>query len=189
MAHSRLGRLAITFGVLLLSGCSLHRAAYEGNTEQIRSLLRAGADPNERGSFSEPFNLTFKKEIASGPPLTYAARMNHPEAVEALIDGGAIVDERDTEGQTALSRAIESKSEQAALVLIRRGADINQRIGVDVVGHESIPAILEACRRDLQLVVKELVSRGAYLDVSDRYETARMCIQRHHPDIQLTPAP
>jgi ankyrin repeat protein len=57
--------------------------------------------------------------------LLHAAREGHIEAVEALLDGGADVDQRSGDGTTPLVLALLNGRFDLAMVLIERGADPN----------------------------------------------------------------
>ena len=73
---------------------ALHDAARRGDVEAIRKLLREGADPNA------PYNdrsLVFgyiegaPAQVREKTPLMFAVESRKPQAVEALIEGGADV--------------------------------------------------------------------------------------------------
>ena len=93
----------------------LHRAAFLGDTEKVRFLLKNKADVTRRALRGET-------------PLIYAARPEgFPETVAALIEGGADVNEADNFGMTALYGAAMIGDVDVARVLVDKGADVNAR--------------------------------------------------------------
>ena len=65
----------------------LFTAAQEGRTDEVRELLRQGADPNERVKAADDYGAFFEGVT----PLMVAAgsRLSNAEAVKALLEGGA----------------------------------------------------------------------------------------------------
>jgi uncharacterized protein len=70
----------------------LHDAAIDGNEQEIRKLLRAGAEPSSR-------------DESGWTPLHFAAQEHATGAVRALLEAGAEVDAMDEHGNTPLLRA------------------------------------------------------------------------------------
>jgi hemoglobin len=58
-------------------------------------------------------------------PLHMAARRGNAKVIEALIDEGAHLEARDSQGETPLRRAVNCNKVEAAKVLLARGADPN----------------------------------------------------------------
>jgi ankyrin repeat protein len=67
----------------------LLRAAYKGNPEIVRMLLRAGAEVN-------------KRDRAGRTPLYLAVNSRNPEIVRMLLDKGAEVNKQNNDGFTPL---------------------------------------------------------------------------------------
>jgi uncharacterized protein len=91
----------------------LHLAIANADLEMIRLLLQAGADP--------------KSSAATGETcLMMAARVGMAGAVQALLEKGAPVDERDALfQQTPLMFAVRSGSTDVVRLLIEHRADVN----------------------------------------------------------------
>jgi Ankyrin repeats (3 copies) len=81
----------------------------ERDCDRQKTLLAAGADPNERGQDA----IT---------PLMNAARLDDPACVSNLIAAGAHLEDRDKRGDTALAQAITGERDDNAKVLLAAGA-------------------------------------------------------------------
>ena len=94
-----------------LESTPLHAAAGLGNSEIVKILLDAGANPNVymRGSHT---------------PLHAAAFGNHVEVVGLLIQHGASLNDRDENARTALHMAAMVGGVESVSLLLRNGADV-----------------------------------------------------------------
>jgi uncharacterized protein len=107
-------------------------AAAEGHPDVIKDLIAKGAAINVR-SFDRDTKLpnmeagTPNAPIARGglTALVFAARQGQMEAARALIDGGADLNAKDSDGNTALVIAILNSHYDLAQLLLDRGADVN----------------------------------------------------------------
>jgi ankyrin repeat protein len=108
-------------------------AAAEGHAEIVTLLMKQGADHSVR---SVDRDIAGPSKIVSGTPvavvlrggltaLLYATRQGQPNAVRALLDGGADINMGDTDGNTALVLAILNTHYDLAQYLLDRGADPN----------------------------------------------------------------
>jgi ankyrin repeat protein len=108
--HSILG---VIYFYAPASGSSRGRTAEsvwdERDCDRLKTLLAAGADPNERGRDA----LT---------PLMNAARQTEPACVRALIAAGADLEARDKFSDTALVQAVVGGRDDNARVLLDAGA-------------------------------------------------------------------
>lgn len=121
----------------------LGRAALAGSAARVQQLLAAGADPNEAtaegvtalhaamglgrqavvaallGAGADP---NYRAAIDGSTLLHYAARENHPEAVQQLVAAGANLDARLADGSTPLKLCAEHGAWEAAAALLAAGA-------------------------------------------------------------------
>ncbi len=103
---------------------ALHNAAENGTAEVVRTLLAAGADPNE---WTMGFHIDWGW---AWTPLHLAARSNRdPDAVTALIEAGAALDAhsgtRYREGNAPLHFAGMNPNPAVTAVLLDAGANVN----------------------------------------------------------------
>ena len=92
----------------------LLQSAKDGRVDAVKHLLFRGADPNARDG-------------ADFTCLMHAAVKNHEKVVEALIEGGADVHRKDSDGHDALYYAILTGMGNAAAMLLTYGATIDMK--------------------------------------------------------------
>lgn len=102
-----------------------------GRLDEVRQLLKEGANPNFRQAWDEPL-------------ISFAAAFDTIEMVQLLIDHGADVRACDKDGMTPLENALESGLLDTAELLIKHGADINQQM----VAGETVPPFAAAIIAD-----------------------------------------
>lgn len=85
-------------------------AVYAGDTARVKSLLDAGADPNERGYRGRTMLM---RAISGG----------HLEVVQALLDAGAHINAKKENGATALIMAVFFGHADIVRLLLAAGAD------------------------------------------------------------------
>jgi ankyrin repeat protein len=124
-------------------GQELERAAEDGKTDEILRLWR------ENGATLDVEH----KDDYGGTPLHWAAANGHGEACRALVSMcRAIVDSRDSRGNTPLILAAYFNKLQCVEVLLELGADItaqdnNRMTALEWArarGHTEVAAILES---------------------------------------------
>jgi len=94
----------------------LSKAAYDGDVEKVRSLLRQGA--NADSSAGDYY-----------PPLYAAALQGKTEVVRLLLDNGANINRKYTLNGPPLFAAIYDNHIETVGVLLSRGADVNIQNG------------------------------------------------------------
>ena len=90
----------------------LHWAVYNGNTEEVRRLIKAGADVNARNDYG-------------ATPLTEAAETGNADVIGQLLKAGADPESSNEDGQTALMIVARTSNIPAAELLIRHHAKVN----------------------------------------------------------------
>ncbi|KAM7515882.1 hypothetical protein LguiA_005465 [Lonicera macranthoides] len=90
----------------------VNSAAYNGDLFQLKSLIRAGADPN-------------KKDYDGRSPLHLAASRGFEDTTLFLIQEGVDLNVIDNFGNSPLLEAIKSGHDKVASLLVKEGASLN----------------------------------------------------------------
>ena len=116
----RIGLLAFA---LLFTSCATHttqpsltQAARDGRTDLIPTLVKQGADPNQRAG------------VNGWTPLMHAIHKNQKGSISALLDAGADVNGRGADGSTALMMAAGYGYTDILNLLLDRGADAHAQM-------------------------------------------------------------
>lgn len=177
----------------------LDQAVYNGKVDFVRRLLDRGADPNVRSSFAKetrtPFELVLfwypngdeyprrfailklllehGLEAKSGL-LRLAALLGTPEMMEAILNAGADINERDESGQTPLHHAITTDGTvDNVRFLLEHGADINAR------NEDGVTPLMLARYLGCDAVADLLIQYGADTTLKDKNgDTAQMIKER-----------
>lgn len=124
----------------------LHWAAYYGNVDLVRALLRAEADPATSNDYGSS-------------PMGEAATAGNLDIIELLLDAGVDVESANPEGQTALMAVARTGNLAAAELLIDKGADID---AAEKWGGQT--ALMWAAARQQAAMVQLLIDKGAEVD-------------------------
>jgi ankyrin repeat protein len=162
--------LIAAFGI----GITCHRAHQEdlnhalldavllNDPTAVRNLVREGADsnirrelPNAPHSPGEVFQWVMRSHerlLYRNPAvLSEAAEYGDLQVVEALLDGGALIDSTDIDGNTALIYAVIGGRIDIVRVLLERGARITAR---DRYGKTAMKMAEENSRTDIVQILK-----------------------------------
>jgi len=103
-------------GAKLETNLALKRAAYNCHHGAVETLLRSGADLENRGerSGNSPLNVIVRRDLCI-------------DMVRYLIDCGASVNTQNRKGATPLLSAIYYQNLRIAKLLMARGADVNMQ--------------------------------------------------------------
>jgi truncated hemoglobin YjbI len=92
--------------------CVANECSAPGASHIVRTLLQRGS-----------VHVNAIHGVKRCTALHMAARRGNVEVIEALLDGGADIEARDSLGETPLRRAVNCNKVQAAKLLLARGAD------------------------------------------------------------------
>ena len=141
----------------------LHLAILAKNEEVISKIVKfkpSSASSNDLASSCVAPNLNLKNSKQQ-TPLSLSLSLGLHSVAQLLIDEGANINSTNAEGLTLLHEAIINHDEQSALFLLNYGSDSN----VKTPSNET-PLQL-AVKNKLELVVRELCSKGAEIDTLD----------------------
>jgi ankyrin repeat protein len=155
-------------------------AAAEGHAAVVGELLAHKADVAVRAAPPNKNPRARTPAAATGPQQGYtavmfAARGGHIDAVNALLDAGANVNDRAPSGVTLLHLSIINAHFELAAQLLERGADPNATVGLGVTPlHQLIqvrrpvyatrPAPIPTGNLDSLDLLRLLLARGAKVD-------------------------
>jgi ankyrin repeat protein len=118
-----MARTVLLVLTLLLASCGSHtgmpsliQAARDGRVDLILTLVRQGADPNQRAG------------VNGWTPLMHAIHKNQKGSINALLDAGADVNGRGAGGGTALMMAAGYGYTDIVNLLLDRGADVHAQM-------------------------------------------------------------
>ncbi|CAB1121042.1 unnamed protein product [Ectocarpus sp. CCAP 1310/34] len=133
-------------------GTPLHQALRSGSSEVVQVLLKHGADQTKRTSrnqgllheAAEGGSVSCVEALLAGGNRTalHKAAIVHDGylLINALVDGGAAIEDRDNKGRTPLHLASSSHRFVEMKVLLRSGADIRAR---DKNGRSPLPLAVD----------------------------------------------
>lgn len=171
--------LAFAFGSPLLMAsdahaASLSKAAKKGRIEQVKALIEAGADVDERSR-------------GGNTPLYYAAQKGHAEVVRLLVEAGADVDVDNDFGSTPLHVASRGGHVEVIRLLAGAGANLDtqnlsgatasgfsNRSAINASGFRASSPLAKAARAGQLEAVKVLVELGASLPDADAAQQASL---------------
>lgn len=129
---------------------SFLRAAIMSDEVAVRTFIDAGMNPN----VPEP--------TTGGSALISAATRGDLEMVNALLQGGADVNQTDEKRFTALLRALQNNHEEIANILVAR-----PELDVNAQGEGGANALISFVARQREPAVQDLLNRGANVNLPD----------------------
>jgi uncharacterized protein len=187
MARVMLGLLLVlTVGWVGDPNASLLEAAREGRTEEVRELIRAGADVNTAtGDGMTPLHwasqhgwaevvdvllesgaeLNASTRLGGYTPMLLASQRGHADVVERLIRAGADPNISNVNGSSALHFAAAGQQEEVVRVLLKHGASPDLR---DVAWDQT--PLMWAAATGATGVVRILIEAGADPTLTSRIE-------------------
>jgi ankyrin repeat protein len=137
------------------------QAIENDSVAKLKSLIKNGRDITKPIIIGEEYDLEDYDEIS---PLFYAIRKYASlELIELLLENGADLFEKDSDGISALDVAIKFKRKDVIQFCIDRGFNLNETTRKSGI----TPAMLAACFSDLDMM-KLLIDNGANLNASDK---------------------
>ena len=144
------------------SGTDIHKAAFEGNLEVIRQLIKDGSNLNAKDRFGST-------------PLLIAVTFGKTDVALALIGAGADLNITNNEGSTPLITAAFFCRTEIVQSLLDKGADKNVRNKAGSTALDSVVAPYEKVKPYYDNIVKALGPLGLKLDY-DYIEVTRPII-------------
>ena len=146
LGHSEIVRILLNrranISVVDANGCAaLHWSALHGRVDATTLLLKAGSDPNAKGS-----TMGFT-------PLDMAAAQGYSDTMRVLIEAGADPNSRASDGTTSLYRAVLLEQVDTVKALAKAGADLEAKIST--AGFTPLDAAAHIGRSDTMRVLIE----------------------------------
>ena len=129
---------------------SFLKAASSSDEVAVSTFITAGMNPNVQ----EP--------TTGGSALISAATRGDLEVVNALLHGGADVNQKDEKKFTALLRALQNGHEAIANILVAR-----PELDVNAQGEGGANALINFVAREREETVEDLLKRGANVNLQD----------------------
>ncbi len=150
MVRSAIALFLISVGSTVAFAGPLHEATRDGDLEQARALVEAGADLDTQGDNGET-------------PLTLAVLGGYVSVASLLIDRGADIQARNRGGFTPLHAAAYVNAVEIAEQLLGRGADVN-----DQMNKAGVTPLSVASEEGHVGVAKVLINHGADFEAGER---------------------
>jgi hypothetical protein len=141
-----------------------HSLCLVGDCARVARILKVTADP----------------DAGDGRPLRLAIRGGHIDLIRLLLEAGARLDLRGSDGATPLLRAVRRGNLDVIALLLDMGANVAETYG------ETLTALHVACSLGHLEAVSLLVQRGAPLEVEDGLERTPLLVAVVHQKEKIT---
>ena len=152
----------------------LHTAAQSGEVELVKKLLAKGADANARTATSAAGGRGgggggFRPVVGELTPLMMAAKANRPEAMRALVAGGADPKLKAQDGSILLMTAVGSGHVEAVRYAYELDQDVKAlNANNATLMHASVSGTMQnSTQEEICKVIQFLADKGAPLDERD----------------------
>lgn len=125
-------------------GSNIADLAYRGDLYEISTEVAKGGSIDQRDSFQKKYTA-----------LMVASREGDYRLVEWLIENGANVNSKTTDGHTALMYAAYNRYPDIVKLLLRKGANVAYKTDQ---GHTALSEVLET---DKKIIIDLLINAGA----------------------------
>lgn len=136
----------------------LHYAAYCGETECLKTLLKVHPDSAD------------KRTLQEQTALLLAVSREHLSCARCLLESGADPDISNKYKETPLFKACELENIEMVSLLLFYGATVNQRCS------QARTALLEALSRNHIEICEMLIDAGAFINPSNTYSIAPLIV-------------
>ncbi|MFK8397270.1 ankyrin repeat domain-containing protein [Pseudomonas sp. BGr12] len=138
----------------------LQRSVYDGSTEIVKALLKHNASPDQYYNNSKPL-------VAAAALRGTHQALAQPsiEILQMLIDSGANINQRDSNGTTALMAAVKDGNLANVDFLLEHGADANI---LDNAGRNALSQA-RLLGTDHDLIWSHIIQNGGNINQQDRY--------------------
>lgn len=147
---------------------SFLRAAAASDLIAVNTFFAAGINPNG------------KDEETGATALIAASIRGDLTIVQALLKGGAGINEKDKAGFNALLRALQSKHDEVGEVLV-----VRPELDVNAQGSNGITALMQYVIRNEKNRIQNLLDRGANPNLPDEEQDTALHLAAQRGDIDI----
>jgi ankyrin repeat protein len=162
------GAISVLLSVVWCSlaiGGEIHDAAEKGDLAKVKELLKSDASL-----------LNARLPSNKATPLIFAITYCKPEVAKYLIEKGADVNARASNGHTALHYASAYGQTDIVKLLLAKGASVNFDVQASAEGEDpGCTPLLYAAENGQLEIVKLLLQKGADVNAKSSYNTVHQC--------------
>ena len=135
---------------------ALIKASYEGFSDIVKALIKAGANPNVQNN-------------VGNTALIIATRMNDIYTVKAILDEFIITDEFGKSG-----RYYKNPKTGQEMMLLDTAKNIIIKVDVNIQNNDGVTALLNACNNNNLDMVKLLLDKGADPNIKNNFQSTAL---------------